>query len=199
MLYKPIITDININGVGSNLKKLWSRVAGCLDLPRNTEHHLILERICDRLQTQDVIFIFSKVELMIFTNTLTPWLEQFWQSLVSMAQKNQPLKETNLLMFLVDNCGKVCQSEVTLVEIFDPINHNPFIPLSLPSASAFTLEMLEDWLDYAIGLSQFTMLEKLTAQTLYEKSDNGIPQYVVETICEHCGLSWEGGLAKWLI
>ena len=116
-----------------------------------------------------------------------------------MAKTIQPLKKTNLFMFLVDNCGQVCKSEVTLMEMFDPINHNPCIPLSLPSATAFTIEMLEDWLEYAIGLSEFTMLEELTAQTLYEKSDNGIPQYVVETICEHCGLSWEGGLAKWLI
>jgi hypothetical protein len=39
-------------------------VAGCQDLSRDAEHHPILERICDRLETQDVIFIFSKVELM---------------------------------------------------------------------------------------------------------------------------------------
>lgn len=59
--------------------------------------------------------------------------------------------------------------------------------------------MLEDWLDDALSLSQFTMPTGLTAQILYEKSENGTPQYVVETICKHCGLSWEGGLAKWLI
>ena len=197
--HKPIAIDVSSNAGYSNLKKLWSRVAGCLGLERDAEHSLILERICDRLKTQDVIIIFSKVELMLLTKTLIPWLEEFWQPLVRMSKTIEPLRETHLLMFLVDNCGSVCQSEITLTEAFDPVSYDPFIPLSLPPASAFTLEMLEDWLDDALSLSQFTMPAGLTAQILYEKSEQGTPQYVVETICKHCGLSWEGGLAKWLI
>ncbi len=197
--HKPVCIDVSSNAGYSNLKKLWGRVAGCLNLPRDAEHSLILEQICDRLKTQDVIFIFSKVELMLLTKTLTPWLEEFWQPLVRMAKTIEPLRETHLLMFLVDNEGKICQSDITLAEEFEPLSYNPFIPLQLPPASAFTLDMLEDWFDYALGLSQFTMPAGLTAQVLYEKSENGIPQYVVDEICKHCGLSWEGELAKWLI
>lgn len=197
--HKPIAIDVSSNAGYSNLSKLWGRVAGCFGLDRDTEYCLILERICNRLKTQDVIFIFSKVELMSLTKTLIPWLEEFWQPLVRMAKTIESLRKTHLLMFLVDNCGSVCQSEVTLTEAFDPVNYDPCIPLSLPPASAFTLEMLEDWFDDALGLSQITMPAGLTAQIIYEKSERGIPQYVVETICAHCGLSWEGGLAKWLI
>jgi hypothetical protein len=197
--HKPINIDVSSNAGYSDLKKLWGRVAGCLDLPRDAEYNLILERICDRLKTQDVIFIFSKVELMLYTNTLIPWLEEFWQPLIRMAKTIEPLSETHLLMFLVDNCGKVCQSEVTLAKEFEPLSYDPCIPLQLPPASPFTLKMLEDWFNLAISFREFTMPAGLNAQILYEKSDNGIPQYVVETICAHCGLSWEGGLAKWLI
>jgi hypothetical protein len=39
----------------------------------------------------------------------------------------------------------------------------------------------------------------LTSQILLEKSENGIPEFVYEEICDFCGHSWEGGLAKWLI
>ncbi len=136
---------------------------------------------------------------MLYTKTLIPWLEEFWQPLVKMAKTIDSLRETHLLMFLVDNCGKVCQSEVTLAEEFESLNYDPCIPLRLPPASPFTLEMLEDWFELAISFGEFTIPAGLTAQVLYEKSDRGIPQYVVETICAHCGLSWEGGLAKWLI
>lgn len=132
---KPIAIDVSSNAGYSNLKKLWGRVAGCLGLARDAEYSLIRERICDRLKTQDVIFIFSKVELMLYTNTLIPWLEEFWQPLVKMAKTIEPLRETHLLMFLVDNCGSVCQSEVTLTEAFDSLSYDPFIPLSLPPAS----------------------------------------------------------------
>ena len=197
--HKPISIDVSSGAGYSNLRKLWGRVAGCLNLPRDTEYSLILERICDRLKTQDVIFIFSKVELMLLTKTLIPWLEEFWQPLVRMAKTIEPLRETHLLMFLVDNCGSVCESELNLSQEFEPLNYNPFVPLQLPPASPFTLQMLEDWLDYAISLSQISMPAGLTAQVLYEKSEQGIPQYVVDEICKHCGLSWEGGLAKWLI
>ncbi|MEM9275276.1 MAG: XRE family transcriptional regulator [Cyanobacteria bacterium P01_F01_bin.143] len=197
--HKPIAIDVSSNGVGSNLGKLWGRVAGCVGLERDAEHSLILKRICDRLKTQDVIFIFSKVELMLYTKTLIPWLEEFWQPLVRMTKTIEYFKETHLLMFLVDNCGKVCQSEVTLAEEFEALNYDPCLPLRLPPASAFTLEMLEDWFELAIGFGGLTIPAGLTAQVLYEKSERGIPQYVVETICKHCGSSWEGGLAKWLI
>jgi hypothetical protein len=39
----------------------------------------------------------------------------------------------------------------------------------------------------------------LTAQLLLAASENGIPQIVYHIICDHCGLSWEGDLIKWLI
>lgn len=197
--HKPIVIDVSSNAGYSNLRKLWGRVAGCLELGRDAKHSLILERICDRLKTQDVIFIFSKVDTMHNSKTLIPWLEEFWQPLVKMARTIEPLRETHLLMFLVDNEGKICQSEITLAEDFEPLNYDPCIPFLLPPASPFTLEMLEDWFELAIGFGELTIPEELTAQVLYEKSDRGIPQYVVETICAHCGLSWEGGLAKWLI
>ncbi len=197
--HKPIAIDVSSNAGYSDLRKLWGRVAVCLDLPRDAEHSLILERICDRLKTQDVIFIFSKVDTMHNSKTLIPWLEEFWQPLVKMARTIEPLQKTHLLMFLVDNEGKICQSEITLAEEFEPLNYDPCIPLRLPPASPFTLEILEDWFDLAISFGEFTIPAGLTAQVLYEKSDRGIPQYVVETICDHCGLSWEGGLAKWLI
>ena len=198
----PISINVSQKGVGNNVGNLWVRVARSLELPMNVKPNKILERICDRLKTQNVIFIFSSVDYMP-TKILDLWLQEFWKPLVAMAITIQPLKkkETHLLMFLVDYRGSICQSEVNLAEECESSRrYDPCIPLRLPPASPFTLEMLEDWIKFANRFSsEFTIPEGLTAQILYENSRNGIPEYVVETICKHCGLSWEGGLAKWLI
>ena len=86
----PINIDVSSQGVGYDLSKLWTRLAEYLgmlkneylDLSNNIESDRILERICDRLIAQDVIITFSKVELMLHTNKLIPWLEVFWKPLV---------------------------------------------------------------------------------------------------------------------
>lgn len=206
--HKPIRIDVKSNGAFANLSKLWERVAECFmdESERNNRQdinsvsNLVLERICNRLKTQDVIFIFSEVELMSYTETLIPWLEDFWQPLVEMAKTNEFLRSTHLLMFLVDNSGKVCQSGVTLAEKFEPVNYNPCIPLCLPPVSIFTAKMLQKWLDEHIkSSSNLGMLAELKAKDLYENSDSGIPINVAGIICAYYGLSWEVESAKWSI
>ncbi len=153
----PISIDVSNQGIGYDLSKLWGRLAEYLGLSKNIERRRILERICDRLKTQDVIITFSQVEVMLFSNTLIAWLEEFWQPLVNMVRTIEPFRKTHLLMFLVGYRGSVCKSQVTLVEVFNPINYNPFIPLCLPPASPFSVEVLKKWLTLAIGFEGLTM------------------------------------------
>jgi hypothetical protein len=197
--HTPININVSSNGLGSKTCKLWGKVGEYFGMSKNTEPHLILERICDRYQTQDVIFIFSSVEYMLFTKTLNPWFQEFWTPLVEMAKHNHPQEKTHLLMFLVDNYGSACQPNMILAEQFKSEEYDPRLPLRLPPVSQFSLESLEDWLDMAIGLSGVQIPAELTAQILLQRTENGIPQLVVEEISKQCALSWEGGLARWLI
>ena len=41
--------------------------------------------------------------------------------------------------------------------------------------------------------------ESISVDELLQKSEAGVPELVYRQICDYCGLSWEGGLAKWLI
>lgn len=50
-----------------------------------------------------------------------------------------------------------------------------------------------------IAIESMQIPAGLTSELLFEKSENGIPEFVYEEICDFCGHSWEGGLAKWLI
>lgn len=193
----PIKIDVSYSGVGRSIPNLWRELTPWFSLPRDARPSEIMDRVCDRWQAQDVIFIFYTVDYML-PGMLSAWLQEFWEPLVVMTKENMPKCETHLLMFLVDNCGSVGQSNVRLAEQCEHSEY-PRLPLRLPPASPFPLDALDEWIDNLSISSQVQIPAKLTSRILLERSSNGVPQYVYEEICKHWGLSWEGVLAKWLI
>lgn len=186
-LASPIISEIP--------RSLWRQVASKLGVSTSTAPAHIAEKVCEWWQTQDVIFVFHRVDSMspVF---LSAWIEEFWQPLVVAAHNNlhRTQRETHLLMFLVDYRGRVCNWDVALAQQPDQPEY-PRIPLHLPPASRFPPDVLDFWIDMAAEM----LPAGLTAQILLAASENGIPQIVYYIICDHCGLSWEGELARWLI
>jgi hypothetical protein len=195
----PIRIDVSHNGVGRSIPHLWRQLTSWLGLPKDAEPNQIIDRVCDRLLTQDVIFIFYTVDYML-PEVLPAWLQEFWEPLVERVEQNfrPPPEGRHLLMFLVDNSGRVCQSNIVLAQQFDQPEY-PRIPLHLPPVSPFPPDVLDDWISDAMVHRDMQMPAGLTAQVLLEKSKDGIPEFVYEEICCHCGHDWEGGLAKWLI
>ncbi|MEP0857783.1 helix-turn-helix domain-containing protein [Trichocoleus sp. DQ-U1] len=194
--HSPIKIDVSYSGVGRSIPNLWRELTPWFSLPRDARPSEIMDRVCDRWQTQDVIFIFYTVDYML-PGMLSAWLQEFWEPLVARATENMPKCETHLLMFLVDYCGSVCQTSVRLAEQCEHPEY-PRLPLCLPPASPFPLDALDEWIDNLSISSQVQIPAGLTSRILLERSSNGVPQFVYEEICKHCGLSWEGVLAKWL-
>lgn len=190
-----ISIDLGSNGVGKSIHSLWRQVASKLTVSTSTAPAHIAAKVCEWWQTQDVIFIFHTVDYMP-PAFLSAWIEEFWQPLVMAAHANlhRTQRQTHLLMFLVDYSGCVCNWDVALAQQPDQPEY-PRIPLNLPPADRFPPDVLDSWIVGEIEL----LPAGLTAQTLLAASKNGIPQIVYHVICDHCGLSWEGELAKWLI
>jgi len=190
---------VSHNGVGRSIRHLWRQVAVWFGLPKDAEPKEIIDRVCDRVSTQDVIFIFYTVDYMP-PNVLVAWLQEFWEPLVKQIEPEfcATPEGTHLLMFLVDNSGSICQSTIQLAQEWEQPEY-PRIPLHLPPVSPFPPDILEDWLDMVTGFRDIQIPAGLTSQLLLEKSEDGIPEFVYEEICCHCGHDWEGELAKWLI
>ena len=195
----PIKIDVSHNGLGRSIPHLWRQLASWFHLPKDTQPNEIIEKVCDRLLTQDVIFIFYTVDYML-PEYLEQWLQEFWEPLLARVEPNSCLtpEKTHLLMFLVDNSGSVCQSNIGLAQQYQQPEY-PRIPLHLPPVSPFPTDVLEDWLDTVMAMETMQMPAGLTSQILLEKSEDGIPEFVYEEICCHCGHDWEGDLARWLI
>ncbi|RCJ40624.1 DNA-binding protein [Nostoc minutum NIES-26] len=195
----PIKIDVSHNGAGRSISHLWRQLASWFHLPKDVEPKDINYKICERLFTQDVILIFYTVDYMT-PKVLGAWLQEFWEPLVAQVEASCPTTQhnTHLLMFLVDNSGSVCESNILLAKQFEEPDY-PRIPLHLPPVSSFGLDVLDDWIDMVTAMESMQIPTGLTAKILLEKTENGVPEFVYEEICCHCGHSWEGGLAKWLI
>jgi hypothetical protein len=127
---------------------------------------------------------------------LSQWIEDFWQPLVAEAHNNldKTKSETLLMMFLVDYSGCVCNWDVTMAHQPEEAEY-PRIPLQLPSASRFPSEFLRAWFDK----SDEVLPGDLKVEEILAAAESGVPQIVYRAICDHCGLSWEGELMKWLV
>jgi hypothetical protein len=164
---------------------------------------MIRQRVCECWQTQDVIFIFSKVEAMISTKALSQWLQEFWKPLVARAAQNLRGKETetHLLMFLVNYYAQVdtASDSLFLNQYLEQDSKYPYVPLCLPPVSSFPENTLEQWLSKTVPrFSQIQIPPSLTSSILFQNSNKGNPRMVCQEICKHYGLSWEKKLAGYL-
>jgi hypothetical protein len=193
-----ISIDVSPNGIGAKPVILWKSIAEYLNQSRQSDPESIQEAICEKLQTQNVIFMFSSVEDMLLKkrNILREWMEEFWTPLVAKAQQQSTQKQTYLLMFLIDHRSEVLLSDLPVAETEDQLPNRPFV---LPNAEPFPREVLREWITNASSFSEFSSIAGLTAETLFDKSEKGLPRYVFKEICNYYHPDLEGELIKWLI
>ncbi|MEJ6485300.1 SAV_2336 N-terminal domain-related protein [Nostoc punctiforme UO1] len=183
---KPIVIDVGYR----DIERLWTQLGRYFHVhPISTSE--ILEKICDRWKTQDVVFIFNKVDCLQ-PEILSAWLEEFWEPLVNIGKENPPEKSTHLFMFLVDHGGKVHQSNINVSTTTSP-PLDPRIPLYLPTVDSFTLEILEEWITEVVMQRSDIEVEfdKFTSEILFQNSCQGIPQFVFEEICSFFSIDCE--------
>ena len=204
-LSATISINVTTNGIGRSPEILWQSIAEYFKEPRHIDPQSIREIICERLQNQSVIFIFSSVEYMILyeENKLLLWMDEFWKPLVEKAKQNLPQTDTRLLMFLVDHNGDVYSSKLPMTEpMTEREDKIPDLPIALPNVEQFSLEVLKKWigdtLRWAEEEEEFSSSFSLTPETLFEKSDRGTPMYVLKEICNQYHFSLEGEITKWL-
>ncbi len=175
---KPIVVDVGYR----NIESLWTRLGRYFHISANSTSET-LEKICDRWQTQDVVFIFNKVDCLQ-SEVLSAWLEQFWEPLVTIGKEHPSQKSTHLFMFLVDHGGKVHQSNIGVAKTASP-PLDPRMPLYLPSVNTFPQEIIEEWITEVVMQRSDIEIEfdKFTSEILFKNSGDGIPQYVFEEIC----------------
>ena len=190
--YIPI--DAGSRGVGKSIRRLWGEVAKKLGLDPETDSQDIAKQVGKWLETQDVIFVVHGVD-SITPTILSSWLKEFWNPLVTITEKVTCQRQhtpTQLLLFLVDYEGNVCDcSEIHWIEkIQEP--YKPFSPLLLPKITRFPKHDLEALVYDIIELLPCG----ISVDTLITETQNGTPDLVYVKICKYCGFSWEGEIIQ---
>ena len=174
----------------SDISELWEKISSEF-FGSNTTDEQVINAILQCLETQNLIFIFSGLH-RTFTGFLPDLIKKFWWPIVEKATH----QKTYLLMFLVDDKGIVCKSGVSLTWKFENSKY-PKDPLCLPETGKFSYYQLEIWKNSVVRKNMVP--KSISVDELLQKSEAGVPELVYRQICDYCGLSWEGGLAKWLI
>jgi hypothetical protein len=194
--------DLTASGAGTESSKIWIHVNRWLtNLPRNAQPSDSINEICERLKTQNVIFVFDKVDYMS-SETLKEWLEIFWVPLLKKAGSicSEVDEGYYLLVFFVDNAGKhkdICFDCVQSLESIRDFS----LPLNLPAIKRFSEPLLDTWHSDSCGHLDddgFRSFEDINIQKVLKNAEGGIPEYVYEEICKMCGYSWVGSVSACL-
>jgi len=195
---KVVTIDVSRKVRKRDVSTLWRELSGRVGLRETQPSHAdIVEQIYQCWQTQNVLLVFHDVNCMPESG-LEELIHQFWLPLADKAREAQesPFK---LLMFLVDYQGCVEQWQVPWTEKLD-ITWQPPTPIRSPRITEFSDDDLIEWLEDEFDQLPRTLTSMIdkTVQEILTASDNGIPEFVLEAICDRCGLDWYEESEKWL-
>jgi hypothetical protein len=186
----------------NNIKSIWREFKKAFGNNQELTPSQIIEKIYNSWKTQHVLIILHGVSIMTL-ETFEQLIKEFWIPLTEKLQNSKlPIHKYKLLMFLVDDKDKIGGWEFPFTDRID----NSWKPQDLLRASQlskFSSEDLIDWLEDDIHRellpTEFTNDNTETiAQMILEKSDNGIPEFTFEEICNYCGYTWSDESADWL-
>ncbi|MGB0561996.1 MAG: trypsin-like peptidase domain-containing protein [Spirulinaceae cyanobacterium] len=196
---KTIIIGLKRLGRRNSPQAFWRDVAKRVNIrDRSPQIAAIAQAVYQLWQTQDVLMVFHAVDDIPQT-TFTQLIEEFW---LRLADQTQALVESGhpykLLVFFLDYTGRVAQWDLPRVEKINVQNYW----VETPRLSEITENDLSRWLEYEGADLPDTFNEKLiedTVEEILENSENGIPECVLEEICEYyCDLDWEEVQEQWL-
>ncbi len=163
-----------------DISELWNAVARDLTGSHNDfSPDQVIPRVIECLTNQHLIFIFTEVHRTCI-GFIPEVIEHFWQPIVESVN----LSDTYLVMFLVDNKGKVCKSGMPLASQVEQSEY-PRVPLHLSPTTRFSRKHISQWLRMAVAAE--VVPESLLVDTLLGEYQNGVPELVYQRICYYCG------------
>lgn len=174
----------------SDASALWRELARRVGLTSQASPSDIAQRVYRWWQTQDVLLVLDCVNFLP-EPSFQQLLNDFWLPLASQArqamQEETPYK---LLLFLVDYEGQVAEWDAPFVEKLDA-SWKPQLPVRSPRLEEFSDDELMSWIEdeWDELPSDFKQVDAIV-QEILENSEDGIPELVLQEICDRCGCDW---------
>lgn len=197
---KKIRIDLARKVRRSDVSALWRELGRQVGLRRGQpERSEVVKRVYRAWQTQNVLLIIHDVNVLR-EDWLQDLIENFWAPLTAEIRDTRADDHKyRLLMFLIDYEGCTGDWKVPLVEKLD-LSWKPELPVRSPKLSAFTPDELERWVDdqYKALPLDITHAVDEAVEAILENTDNGIPERVLEELCDYCGWDWYEVSDQWL-
>lgn len=195
---KIVKVDLSRRVRRSDASALWRELARRVGLKGQPEPAEIIHRMYRWWETQNVVLIFHNVDFLP-QSSFEALLQDFWLPLASQARELQTEKlDYKLLMFLIDYQGLVGDWDAPFVEKIDS-SWSPQLPVRSPRLEEFSDNELLDWItDESDELPPEFRNEEQIVEQILENSDDGIPELVLQEICDRCGCDWYEELERWL-
>lgn len=194
---KYVRLDLAAKARHSGTKSLWGSLASWVSLSRKTSPTDVAKYICKLWETQNVILVFDNAQALS-KELFNELMQDFWLALVAQAHTSSKQSEYRLLLFLVDHAGCVGEWSPPFVEKIDT-TWEPKLPVRSPKLSEISGDDLFDWLELESDeLPPEFRNEEAIVEEILEESEDGIPELVLQEICERCGCDWYEELQKWL-
>ncbi len=160
----------------------------CLGLANTHSLQEVVGQIHSWWQTQTVVLIFHNVDSMD-TKYMQEFIKGFWLPLVDKAI-NVPCRSPyyKLLMFLVAHSEYVDEWHFDCVEQLDS-SWRPHIPIKPPRLAPIGTEELVMWMQYECAALP-AKIRKIQVEDILKHSKEGVPEFVLEYICELCDCDW---------
>ncbi|NET37693.1 MAG: hypothetical protein F6K19_37695 [Cyanothece sp. SIO1E1] len=200
---KIIRVDLHRLARKRDVNAMWRELGKRVYLSSQNSSSEITERIYQWWQTQNVILVFDDVDCLP-GDYVKELINDFWSPLTSKLGSPSSRNKSSLLMFLVayGNCFE--DHESLFMRELTP-SWLPHIPIKLPEISSLSYQVLTDWFEALEIEHEFKSLsEELVrfddpTQMIWKDSNSGIPQLVLERICELFAHNWCDQEDKWLI
>lgn len=182
---------------GRSLKYLWNALAKSVGVSKSPVlndltlqqdvvnwQQEIVQRIYAQWQRQTVVLVLSKLHEIGIEGEqyIDKFMQEFWLPLVDMT-RNQSSKHY-LILFLVDNADCVDKWNLQITKQLDR-TWEAHVPFQFEKLNQFSYDVLNNW----VG-SEDTLPANLTAQDILDNSESGIPEFVLDYVCDFFGYEW---------
>lgn len=198
--YMPVIINFKRKSLGTDIDTLWRRLARQTGLKRelNPSPEIVVDRVYRWCETRNVLVVFHEVNYLS-ENSLKELINDFWTPLSHRLRTAQSQTcQYKLLMFLVDYEGHTESWNIPLIEKLD-LSQDLKFPVKSPKLQEFSQLELEDWIyrEFDLLPTELTSAVDDAVEDILQSSE-GIPEQVLEDICDYCGCDWYEIEEKWM-
>lgn len=191
---KTIRLNVQLTGGTPSIGGLLEQFSLRGDLKNVHSWQEVIDQFHDWWQTRTVVLILHNVNVMD-TKFVKEFIEFFWLPLVDKAT-NVPSSEPyyKLIAFLIDNRGRADGWSLHTTEQVDEASV-PRKPVKPPKLTPILSNELMGWLMGEEG----NLPLKLRVEDILRYNQDGVPETVLEDICNLCGLDWDESEQLWII